>query len=61
MRKHLICGLAPVIVVVLLLVGVTVLVTVQSGRTYRVRAFHEVWNAGVYESDWSVTPGAFVP
>ena len=38
-----------------------VLVTVQSGRTYRVRALHEIWNAGVYESDWSVTPGAFVP
>lgn len=36
-------------------------VTVTSGRTYRIRAFHEVWNAGVHESDWSVTPGVFVP
>lgn len=38
-----------------------VIVPVESGKTYRVRALHEVWNAGVHESGWSVTPGTFVP
>lgn len=35
--------------------------SVESGGTYRARALHEVWNAGVYEFGWSVTSPTVAP